>query len=538
MSLSQLIILPCHKHVFSNMATKRMGSLENLFAKLLVKQEAMEVGIFSKGKSLEKHLVAVEKKCKELNIQDNQKAEFLIRTLDEDIFLEIQSCQDFVEEYEYLLKQLRLMHGEAKSQVSLCTSVLNIKQKSNQKIKDFVSEIRITVMKLFPDEDKLEREKIMLMAFIEGLRNSKHSTILKQISPKTLQEAFEILKNEHAEETDELIMKMDIQIESEIEMMKQKLNAALDRIKDLEYKLERIGKNNAGRNHMAKTTFKGICNYCKKPGHMKRDCRLIKKCRICNLTNHSTENCYHRRDEKNRRLRNVENESVQSVTTSEIEENGLNLVELDHTNEEMNDAYMVTSSTKKTQLHNQRATRYPKEIVNWSNFVEGHGQKPRKLLRKLEPNQKVKKPAVTVISESRHEKAANKPVVSATVEGCIQKNVFLDSGCECNIVDFTFLKQLSTQNCNIKILKTNTGNLSCANGTSMKIIGYTILNIKIGTKSMKMKFAVVESIFPNVLIGIRSMKAGNISIIPAWDCVKIDHQTISFVSKTRIPDLN
>ena len=54
-------------------------------------------------------------------------------------------------------------------------------------MKDFVSEIRINVMKLFPHENNEEREKIMVMAFIEGLRNYKHTTILRQINPATHQ---------------------------------------------------------------------------------------------------------------------------------------------------------------------------------------------------------------------------------------------------------------------------------------------------------------------------------------------------------------
>ena len=164
---------------------------------------------------------------------------------------------------------------------------------------------------------------------------------------------------------------------------------------------------------------------------------------------------------------------------------------------------MVTNSTRSTQnskFKNQRVVQYPKEIINWSNFVQGHGHKPKRSLHKLQDSdsQKILKPAATVISESHCEKAANKPIESAMIEGRIPKNVFLDSGCECNIVDYTFLKQLSSQNCRIKILKTNAGNLSCANGSTMKVIGYTLLRIQIGTKTMRMKFAIVDSIFPNV----------------------------------------
>ena len=182
---------------------------------------------------------------------------------------------------------------------------------------------------------------------------------------------------------------------------------------------------------------------------------------------------------------------------------------------------------------------YSKEIMVWANFIEGDGQKPKHISMVTESKwEKKPKPAVTVISQSNPEKAANKPVVPAMIEGQVSKNVFLDSGCECNIIDYSFLKQLSSLNRHVKFLKTESGYLSCANGSKMKIFGYTTLSVKIGIKIMKMKFAVVESMFPNVLIGIRSMKTENISIIPAWDCVKFDNHSVSFVSKTRAAHLN
>jgi hypothetical protein len=71
----------------------------------------------------------------------------------------------------------------------------------------------------------------------------------------------------------------------------------------------------------------------------------------------------------------------------------------------------------------------------------------------------------------------------------------------------------------------------------MEVMGHTVLNIRVGNKTMKMKFAVVASIFPNVLIGIRSMKAEKICIVPAWDCVKVEGYTVPFVSKVVPSDI-
>lgn len=405
-------------------------------------------------------------------------------------------------------------------------------------------------MKLFPNEKIEEREKIMVMAFIEGLQNCKYSAILRKVNPETLQSAYEILKDERDDHS-QIIMKMkmsdDLIVETEIEMLKQKLNTAFDEIKELKAKLSKMTNTKSGE----RARFNGTCHFCKKTGHMIRDCKLIKRCQICNLTNHTTEQCYRKKENRNKRFRNVEKESVHSVTTSEIENNGENISSSHHDflNEELNDTYMLSSTTTGTKWTNHirknntkmKQQIYPKEIVNWSNFIEGNGSKPKQPLLKADSNQvekQLKRPTMTVISNSNPEKAANKPVVSAIVEGNVSKNIFLDSGCECNIVDFTFLRQLALQNNKIKFLRTNSGHLSCANGSKMEIIGYTTLNIIIGNKEMKMKFAVVESIFPNILIGIRSMKTENISIVPAWDCIKIANHSVPFVSKTRATNLN
>ena len=116
----------------------------------------------------------------------------------------------------------------------------------------------------------------------------------------------------------------------------------------------------------------------------------------------------------------MNNESVQSVSTNEIEEEGQSLIELEDGNENLNDTYMVTNSSRSNQnnkFKNQRVVQYPKEIINWSNFVEGHGHKPKTFLHKLQDNQKILKPVATVISESHCEKAANKPIVTAMIEG-------------------------------------------------------------------------------------------------------------------------
>lgn len=82
-----------------------------------------------------------------------------------------------------------------------------------------------------------EREKIMMMAFMEALQNFEPQTIMKKMNLVTQQDACEALKHNH-DEQNHMIMKMsnELEVEAEIEMMKQKLIAAFEKIKELETK--------------------------------------------------------------------------------------------------------------------------------------------------------------------------------------------------------------------------------------------------------------------------------------------------------------
>ena len=493
----------------------------------------LDVGKFQKGKSLERHLNAVEKKLDELAIPKDQKASMLLRTLDDEIELELRSCHDFVEDYAYIVAVLREFYGADTTSVSLCSALLNIKQKPGQSIRDFMSEIRVATMRLFPDRNADEREKILIMSFIEGLQNQKHAIILKQHNPATLYDAYSLLKNEKVSE-ETFVMKIDNENQSEIMKLNHKLEVALRRINDLEFKISSMVemKNNVKR------SFKDpkiICHLCRLPGHIKRNCKMRQSCQICFKSNHATKDCFFK-ESRNKNIRNVENESIKSASMSEIEDRGdplSSIPENDYDEKPFNDAYVVQNLTQKKV--------YPKDVENWANYVSGNGAKPRIPLKKeMDGNKYEGKQSrtPTVISKSRNERAANKPVVPAVVEGKIEKNIFFDSGCECNIVDYSFLKSVARVNPNIKLLKSKGEKLSCANGSPINVMGQTVLNIKVGGKSMKMKFVVVESIFPNILIGIKSMKREKVCIVPAWDCVKIEGISVPFVSKIEADSLN
>ena len=90
---------------------------------------------------------------------------------------------------------------------------------------------------IFPEKNANGREKILLMSFIEGLRNRKHTVILRQSEPATLDEAYNLIKNEKENDNFSNVMKMDLDAQAQMDELRTKLEIALRRIQNLEERL-------------------------------------------------------------------------------------------------------------------------------------------------------------------------------------------------------------------------------------------------------------------------------------------------------------
>jgi hypothetical protein len=161
------------------------------------------------------------------------------------------------------------------------------------------------------------------------------------------------------------------------------------------------------------------------------------------------------------------------------------------------------------------------EADQWAAYICGNGSKPRA------------NGSPTLISNSRPEGAANKPLVFGTVEG-VESKIFFDTGAEINVLDESFFKTLQLCNPNLKIEPTNTA-IRCANDTRMKALGKATLNINLQGVWTRQTFTIVKGIFPKVIVGIRQMKQSGISVDPLNDCIWFKERSIPFVSKVSPP---
>ena len=94
------------------------------------------------------------------------------------------------------------------------------------------------------------------------------------------------------------------------------------------------------------------------------------------------------------------------------------------------------------------------------------------------------------------------------------------------------------KNGGVKIYYKN-GSLKCANGSLIDIIGYSILPVTVGSKHVSVKMTIVRDIFPNVILGMKSMRALRLSVNPAKECAQIEGdfpskiEDVPFISQTK-----
>lgn len=176
-------------------------------------------------------------------------------------------------------------------------------------------------------------------------------------------------------------------------------------------------------------------------------------------------------------------------------------------------------STAWTQPNVRRKPQvYSHEVEAWAAYINGNGKKP-------------KMGAPTLISTTRTEKAANKPLVLGTIEGRPAR-IFFDTGAEVNVIDDSVVQKLQDAGVPLKIEHAATM-IRCANDTRMRGLGQVTLNVEVGGCHMRQTFIVVKGMFPRAIVGIRQMKRNDVLVDPGQDCLWIGGNKVPFVSRVQ-----
>jgi len=512
--------------------------MEKLLSRLLLKDDITEVGIFSSGNNLSHHLRKIEDKIRENEIKDEKKATFLKRTLSSDVLIELSTIEDYdikQNDYNFIVDTLKSLYLPKKSEISHYLELLKIKQQPHESTKDFLSSVRVNGMKvLHAINNSAEKEKLLIMCFTNGLSNKRFSKILNEIKPKSLKQAFELIKNEKSESAENNVHALNDEHYNNHCQCESKFNVLISRINQLEQEIKRLtfspkkqyGSYSRNNNQNDKVYTNIKCYNCQGFGHIAKNCRRRTQCQNCGLTGHISENCRRKIQTNNKKIRQVkqdESETNQSeVASVDILENGQNIDEyFEEQGASSPQVFTIQRYTNMKHTDKKPTPLYSKVVENWAQYIDGQGEKP-----------KIKQYSPTLITNSGTESARNKPIITIKAES-VPKNVLVDTGSDCNVIDLNFFKSLAKYNPSLKILpKVNT--LSCANGSKLSVIGYTILNFSIGGVCLSEKFTIVDKIFPNIIIGMRTMIKNYITVVPSSRCVLIGRKnsiSVPFVSR-------
>lgn len=515
---------------------------------------------FHRGQNIQEYIKSIEEYCDAIDAKSDATY-ILINNLDDDVKYELFALPDYNDhskDYKWIKETLFKLHKNKVTEVSPLLELLKIKQLDSQSITEFASSLRIKAFQMMGHENPDKREQFLVTSFLKGLSNRRLSAAIKSMKPDSLNKAIEMAKREKIEIKKEMRAEDALYAFSderkEKDMMMENMAKEIMMLKEkIDYLISLQSRKNVNENNNSPRTFrrtnenrtrtfqrndnlKDICCYnCNSyDGHLARNCK--EPCRICNDTSHSSYRCPKRRLRKREHLRvvqQVETESSDNGSCSSIadeysdqsDQSELYCLqeEKDTTERETTipEAYVAKQKKmKKSHLKKLREKQSNgKSLEIWTQYINGQGRQPRKHYTE------------TLITKRRPERAANKPIVKAECEGKLLK-VFIDSGAECNTIDYDLFCTLQKRNRSL-VLHKDYSEIKCASGNVIKSDGFVNLEMKFGKVKSVHPFKVIHNMFPELIVGIKLMKKMKIRVNPALDCIEVGNVSIPFISKVQ-----
>lgn len=510
-------------------STEPAKIFEYLIESLMWKEDASKVGQFRYGDNIKKHLFDVCKIIDESKIPEKKQADFIKRTLHNNILAELSSLKEYdhqKDSFEWVKQALLDLYKQKESKVSPLVQLLKIKQAPGQSTREYLATVRITCQQILFDKSPAEKEDLMVTAFVNGLHNPNLAKILKELKPQSLTEAYDLIKKERVDTVEDCAT-INIIKDNKIKCdCAEKVEYLFTKVKELENHMKgRVSfpTNNRTRQQYSSSNLK--CYNCNQLGHIARNCRRQPICKNCGKPGHISPNCQSQRRPPVRKISNDQMSLVSEPTSEQIRDSAIPLddASVDCHPEDSKPVYTLNISRV-----GKGEKKYPRQIETWSQYINGQGARPRKPYY-----------SPTVISSKCGEKASGKPVIRVAFGRC-SRNALIDTGSQSNVVDIEFLKQLKQSNEGVNILKHN-GTLKCANGSTIDIVGFALLDLTVGPQTFSVKFTVVRGLSPKLILGMGFMEQARLSVNPGRQCITLwdgnrkCEIVIPFVSPKQLP---
>ena len=548
--------------------------LEKLLHRLLHKDSINIPNQLEKHDDIKAHLEKLRQYFKVSGItKDETMLITLFNTLNDEMRFELcgqLEFKDHEDDYAWIENKLLELFKPKESEITPLVKLFTCKQKPDQPLREFLSEIRVQGYKLLKALDPKQREKHLIDAFTKGLRNEELQHALTRVEIKTLDDAYNLVKKEKKSEDCTFLRKAELGSEqaSSIERLQNQMTMVQKQLSYIVTILEKVKPSYADvtrrpmrqfteprinektdRKHVANGRIQqrpqqrpqqGIqCWTCGKFGHVARFCDQ-NRCSTCGRQGHRAMNCRSRTrpsrfrqmwednvdtDWDSQHMGDGESEAISEQSTDEPERRNdiiaadvhtLTIHDKKTTNRRTKDN-RPTRKVTRTTIHHGKQYQYPDEINDLYEYIQGRRSWKNVRLNKAE----------TLISKSHMEKAENKPLIIGKCEGHTVK-LFLDTGAEINVIDKTFLRNLNISSDRIH---RDTKVIKCANDSKMDTRGWINLKIGVAGRVRPCKFWVVERLFPRVIVGIRGMKDMRVSVDPANNCVWMNNVKIPLMSR-------
>ena len=167
--------------------------------KLLQKDSVPQPKIYRKGQNMAFHIRAVKRYLDAISMtRQASMATVLLNSLEDSVQEEVCAQLGYdqhADDYTWLEKCLLQMYQPQASVVSPLLRLLSVRQKPDQEVTDYGTELRVEAYRQLPTNTP-NKEELLLTAFLNGLRDRVLATAIQSLNVQCIDDAIRVAQHE------------------------------------------------------------------------------------------------------------------------------------------------------------------------------------------------------------------------------------------------------------------------------------------------------------------------------------------------------